>query len=357
MTINITYKVLWVDDQVAFDPTFVEGYQLRAEAYDIDLCPVSNWQEAKKLLNDNYEEYSAIILDAQCKMNPDDPEECGFIYKVIADLNKFFGKKQVDIPWYILSAGTMDGFSQVMENAQYNHAENEEEWGLMVYSKTASAKSENSQERLFENIQRVAQNQISNKVLFRYKDTFQYLGEGKLIDKEARSIMLKMLCQLHYPEDNPRFEYQGNPLRKVLEHLYRAAHKIGLLPSECFDHRGQLNLLDANRYMSGLDTEHSKLRYGKKPSKNGDTDGDTIFPKQAGYITKNILNFASADSHTANSNEYTIDDKDLVIDESTKELFFSYVLQLCHVIKFFGHFVETHSNKEENQKMIKKVYN
>ena len=67
--------------------------------------------------------------------------------------------------------------------------------------------------------------------------------------------------------------------------------------------------------------------------------------------------FSSANSHTSEENEYTINDKDLIIDESEKELFFGYVLQLCHVIKFFGHFVETHNNKEENLKMIKKVYN
>lgn len=53
MANNITYKVLWIDDQVAFDPDFVEGYQIKAEAYDIDLCPVSNWQDARKLLYDN----------------------------------------------------------------------------------------------------------------------------------------------------------------------------------------------------------------------------------------------------------------------------------------------------------------
>lgn len=56
-------------------------------------------------------------------------------------------------------------------------------------------------------------------------------------------------------------------------------------------------------------------------------------------------------------NEYTIDDKDLTIDENEKELFFGYVLQLCHVIKFFGHFVEKHNSKEENLKMVNKVYN
>lgn len=356
MANEITYKVLWVDDRITA-PSYIIPFQNKAEDYDIDLCPISNWEEASKLLYEHFEEYSAIILDAECKMNASDPEESHFIHKVLPSLTSLFGKKQTTIPWYILSAGTMEDFDTAMSIAQYNHNEYEEEWGRMVYSKTASAQNENSPERLFENIKKVASNQTANKVLARYQDTFQYLGEGKLIDKEARSIMLKMLCQLHYPEENSHFEYQGNPLRKVMEHLYRAAHKYGLLPDQCFDNRGQLNLLEANRYMSGMDTEHSKLRYGNAPSKKGENDGDKIFSKQIGYITKNILNFASTDSHTTENNEYTLTDKDLVINEDTKELFFGYVLHLCHVIKFFGHFVETHNNKEENLKMIKKVYN
>lgn len=357
MTNEIAYKVLWVDDLVT-NPSYITQFQSKAEDYNIILYPASNWEDAAKLLNDNFEEYSAIILDAECKMNANDPEENLFIHKVLPSLTNLFGKKQAIIPWYVLSAGTMADFDIAMRIALCQHKEYEEEWGAMVYSKSASAQNDNSQERLFENIQRIASNPTSNKVLARYQDTFQYLGEGKLIDnKEARNIMLKMLCQLHYPEDNPRFEYQGNPLRKVLEHLFRAAHKIGLLPNECFNNRGQLNLLDANRYMSGKDMVYPPLRYGKEYNKEKKIVGDTIFPEYMGHFTQAILNFASADSHTTENNEYTLTNKDLAIDESTKELFFSYVLQLCHVIKFFGHFVETHNNKEENLKMIKKVYN
>lgn len=355
MTNEIEYKVLWVDDLVT-NPSYITHFQSKAEDYNIVLHPVSNWEDATKLLNDNFEDYSAIILDAECKMNASAPEENLFIHKVLPSLTSLFGKKQTTIPWYILSAGTMEDFDTAMSIALCQHKEYEEEWGAMTYSKSAPEQNENSQKRLFENIKKVASNKIANKVLARYQDTFQYLGEGKLIDKEARSIMLKMLCQLHYPEENAHFEYQGNPLRKVLEHLYRAAHSVGLLPNDCFDNRGQLNLLDANRYMSGEPTKYGSLRYGKAPKNKDKNDVDTIFPKQIGYITKNILNFASSDSHTSETNEYTLDDKDLIIDEKTKELFFGYVLQLCHVIKFFGHFVETHNNKEENLKMIKKVY-
>lgn len=350
MANETAYKVLWIDD----DTSIIEAFQIKAEGYNIDLCHVNNWEDAEKLLKSNFEDYSAIILDAECKMNANDPEEHSFIHKVLPSLNGLFGKKQAIIPWFILSAGTMDGFSSAMDIAQYSHSKFDKDWGNMLYSKTAPAQNENSPERLFDNIQKVAKNNVSNIVLFRYQDTFQYLGENKLLGKEARNIMLKMLCHLHHPESNTQFEYEGNPLRKIMEHIFRAAHRVGLLPTECFD-KGQLNLLDANRYMSGRATSHSFLRYGKEGDYKKGIEGDTILPHYMGNITKNILNFSSASSHTSEVNEYTIDDKDIVIDESTKELFFSYVLQLCHVIKFFGHFVETHHDKEENLKMIKKV--
>ena len=353
MTNEKTYKVLWVDD----DASIIDGFQLKAEDYNISLCHVGNWQEAELLLKSNFEEFSAIILDAECKINAEDPEESSFIHKVLPALTSICGKKQCRIPWYILSAGTMEGFDTTMHIAQYTHEIYDKEWGNMLYSKTCPSNSDNSPEKLFENIQKIASHKISNIVLYRYQDTFQYMGEGKLINKEARNIMLKMLCELYRPEDNPRFEYQGNPLRKVLEYVFRAANRIGLLPSDCFDNRGQLNLLDANRFMSGLNTIHSNmLRYGKEGKGKDGQGGDTIFPHYMGNITKNILNFTNSESHTNETNEYTINDKDLNIDENTKELFFSYVLQLCHVIKYFGHFAETHNDEASNIRMTTKVY-
>ena len=130
-----------------------------------------------------------------------------------------------------------------------------------------------------------------------------------------------------------------------MEYIFRAAYNYGLLPLECFERDNQLNLLESNRYMSGLETKHSGLRYG--------SEGDTIFPKSIGNITLQILNFSNVDSHTNEEHPYTIDDKDLVISENEKELYFSYVLQLCHVIKYFGAFIDSHPDKESNKGMKK----
>ena len=57
----------------------------------------------------------------------------------------------------------------------------------------------------------------------------------------------------------------------------------------------------------------------------------------------NILNYSSSDSHTYEEEPY-------LIDEQTKELFFGYVMQLCHVIKWFGKYAENNPDIEANTK-------
>ena len=107
--------------------------------------------------------------------------------------------------------------------------------------------------------------------------------------------------------------------------------------------------------MSGKNTKHSHLRYGMAGTGPEGFGGDTIFPTFLGYITKAIIEFGSIDSHTNEAFPYTIDDEDLLLTENEKDLFFSYVLQLCHVVKFFGKFVEEHSDVSANKAMKKVI--
>lgn len=338
----MTYKVLWVDDELSI----VDGLKQNADELNIELDHYENWFEAKESLQRNFEDYSAIILDAKCKISSESssPEDV-FITTILPDLLELFGRRQCLIPWYILSAGTMSNFDFVIKTAQYHH---KSDWGQMVYLKDATDDENNSVDALFNNIMEVARNNNSNKIIYNYRDVFQYIGKDKLIDYRAKSILLDMLNVLYYPEDNKLYKYEGNPLRKVMEYVFRAALKIGLLPKECVERDDQINMLDSNRYMSGLKTEHSKLRYGTK-------DKDTIFPNYLGQITRCIINFSSSESHTADSDIYTIDDNDLEVGENEKELFFGYVLQLCHVIKWFGTFAENHQDIEANKRMKKLV--
>lgn len=344
---DVTYKVLWVDD----DESIVVSTQLNAEDYNIMLDHYTNWQDAEKVLRKNFHEYSAVILDANCKIRRDSLEQEEFITAILPSLLSIFGEKRQYIPWYILSAGTMSNFESVVKGAKYQHSNHESEWGNMLYLKDALDESPQSPNKLFENIQRVAMDMSSNIVLYRHSDVFEYLGEGKIIDERARTIMLKMLSALYYPQENIKYEYAGNPLRKVVEYIFRSARRQGLLAEECFDKDDHIQLLDASRYMGGLNTNFyegrtvkGQIRWGTPGKGKDGAEGDSVFTRDIAMIVKNTLNYSSSDSHTDENKPY-------FIDENNKEYFFAYVMQLCHLIKWYGKYVVEHPDVQRNKAM------
>ena len=59
------FNVLWIED----DYSIVDAYQTIAEEeYNIDLIHRGNWEDGKKYLIENFNEITAIILDANCKL-------------------------------------------------------------------------------------------------------------------------------------------------------------------------------------------------------------------------------------------------------------------------------------------------
>ncbi len=347
---DIPYKVLWVDD----DESIVLSTQTIAEDYNIYIEHFTNWENAYEELVRNFDDYSAIILDAYCKVRAEQIETELFITSILPEMIGLFGRKQKDIPWYILSAGTMNQFNFVVKSALLSREEKNEEWGDMLYIK-GSPEHEKSQKKLFVNIKRIAEQKGLNIVLHRYAKIFKYMGDGKLISSKARRIMLKMLCAFYYPEDYVNYEFEANPLRKVIEYLFRAARKVGLLPEECFDdNKSAINISEASLYMSGKNTKHINVRYGYGNEKNKDgSGGDTILAPRTANALWNVIKFVNAGSHTEDDIILYTNAKDepYIVDDESKELFFGYVLHICHVIKSFGEYYEHHSDIMANKAM------
>ena len=364
MTNDVIYKVLWVDDQTLENgetTSFYIGFQGIADNYNIELVPFDNWEEAEHSLRKDFDEYSAVILDANCKIHRDDTEQEEFITAVLPSLTNVFGEKRRVLPWYLLSAGTMSNFGNVVNGARYQHSKHEEDWGNMLYLKDTKD-CETAPEKLFENITHIARDMAMNVVLYRHHDTFCYMGEGRLIDVRARKLMLRMLSALYYPEDNIGFEYKGNPLRQILEYLFWSALEHGLLPEECIEEeKGKRRIVVqlASLFMAGGNVKFRKreddsskvnvtIRWGKAPSKQGGDDGCAIFPSEIAEIVNNIRKFTNEDSHTS-------EDEPWFIDEERKDIFFGYVLQMCHVIRWYGKYIKKHSDYDENINMINLV--
>lgn len=341
MTEDKTYKVLWVEDDISI----IDSYQGIADSFGLELEVATNWETAEEMLRMNFYEYSAIILDAMCKLKKSDsiPSKLFLGYASVR-LSRIMGEKHKFIPWYVLSAGTMNDFGIVLELINTEERKSMDPlWGPMKYLKGGD-----NEDELFRKIHEMASETEINKVLFRHADVFKYLGKKEFIDYiMARTSMLKMLSAMYNPEENLNFVYDGNPLRKVAEYLFRTANKKGLLPDECLENRGNggVNLIDANRFLSGLNPNHCKYRYGNAGDGKDGKGGDTIFSEDIGEIMRQVLNFSSADSHTKEDEPYTI-------NEDKKEVFFGFVLQLCQVVKCFGRFLESHPDWTMNTKMF-----
>ena len=339
---EIVYKVLWIDDQ----PEIVQSYQLLADLRHIELIHFENWKDAQPTLEREFGELTAIILDANCKLDASQqaPSE-RFLGNVLSSLMKMFGDKHRDIPWYILSAATMTNFDTITNVLiSEDRRSREVDWGETVYYKDKIA-SQKEQNALFENIIRTGNNQSNNIVLYRHRSAFEYMGQDALISDEARKIMLKALAVLYYPEENFNYEFAGNPIRKVVEYMFKAAYKYGLLTDAFLDDKGFIILWHSMEYLCGMESKKIPYRFGKRGVKPDYSDNESVLPTTCYNTFKGLLNYVNVDSHTLGEE----DDSPYKIDAESKDLFFAYVLFLCHVITCFGKYVEQHPNIEENK--------
>ena len=341
------YKVLWVDDQnLDFQgcrTSFFNGMQLYAENWDIELVPFTNWEDGASELRRNFNDYSAIILDAYCRLTNQGIEDDIFISTVLVELNTIFTRSDRKIPWYIFSAGTMEGFRSQIRTAENYHLP---EWGNMLYIKTAIEDSIEHKSKMFENIRRVAINQSINVILHKHDDVFCLLGSGREINSdEARRLMITMLSVFYYPEEYHNYEYSGNPIRKVLEHLFRSARDYGLLP-DVFFNDNRIAMQWASRFMAGqtveIDSNGSAVRWGNNE--------DSIFPKEEAAIVKNLLLYANVNSHTQEE-----DNNPWRIDIDKRYLFNAYLCSLCYIIKWYGEYVRTYNDYVTNFRNIREI--
>lgn len=343
MKMNII-KVLWIDD----DRGVYESFRNTAivPPYGIQFIHADNWIDGKKKLKEEFNEISAIILDAQCKWDKESVAEDRFLNDVMSELWELFGEVRRTIPWYVLSAGTMKKYAEAIEAANSRKRQSyDKDWGPVSWKKTqVLAQFENN--TFLMKIREVAENQSHNIILSRHHDTFKYLGTDGYLCKAARTIMLNALSALYFPEENIGFEFQGNPIRKVVEHMFRHANKIGIIPDDFLNERNNPQMTDSMKYLIGEHPKYIKIQLWD-PEKQ---EPFAVFPKPHFYYIQNVLNFVHSCSHSEED-----EDAPYIIDSCEKDLFFAITLQLSHLIAFYGKFIDEHKDVEQNKTLHRTI--
>lgn len=314
------YNILWIDDEWDKMPTFKQECE---ELYNLVLVPFRTRKAGMQALEDNLENWQAVLLDAKM-FDESENEQASLagLGKAKAHLDRLSVKKAIP---YFISTGQPDLLDDDNFKALFGN----------YYTK---AKDD---EKLMADILQAILNAESAQIKAIYSNIFassETLGISEYID----SIILDILLPLHYTEKQSSFKpiHHYNQLRQLVEYLFRACHKVGLIPDQCIPN-GIVNLNQCSIYLAGKNAEKAGVRYGEP--------GERVIPEYIEAIIRSVLDFGNVHSHTVELDaEDTIKIENILRSSQSKYLIFGLTLQLCEAITWFAKYISEHDDKEVN---------
>ena len=346
MDANDLIKVLWVED----DPDVTSTYPLEAENYDLELVPIGCWDDARVELENKFNQWSAIILDARCRYHRDsDDNAIVFLREALDDISTICEKKGRIIPWYVLTGGDE---SEVSDSINDKRLKWDKDWTDMEKKKYYS--KDLDRDALYDRIRSHNQKSFRLQIFEMYKNAAELLLQ---LNKDVYEDVLTILETMHFPKSHPDFTPRlfYNPMRKALEYVYRYLGKAGIIPEEFFS-RGNVNLNQCFMFLIGRDAEKLGYRYG--------TAGERIAPRHIHDMMSLIINLGNSNSHSTELShltelsEHEIQKYDNQIKSSgvnSRFLIFSMALQFCEIVQWMNNYIKEHSNKDENLAMCVKL--
>ena len=346
MSENLQYRVLWIED----DPNFKDSFEKVAASEGIVMTHYEDWETASSYLNQYIEEIDAVVFDAHCKIRKGETVgNDSFLHIAVVEMLLIFAKHHTVRPWYILSAGTMNRFSDITTIIESYRCQYIENWGELVYTKTRpdvfskefsdefSNPSGPNEMDLLKRIKEVCSLHVHNIALARHRDTLQYLGIHSLIKGHSRKFLLHLLSAFYEPQKYIGYSFAGNPIRRIFECLVRAGVELGIIPEETTA-GGNVKCMEASRFLCGENPKELPYRYGLL--------GERILDATESSMLITILTSTNVASHES-AEDYEEDE--VTLTEDNRDEFSGCALLMCRVIKAFGRYAESHKDIEENK--------
>lgn len=346
MSENLQYRVLWIED----DPNFKDSFEKVAASEGIVMTHYEDWETASSYLNQYIEEIDAVVFDAHCKIRKGETVgNDSFLHIAVVEMLLIFAKHHTVRPWYILSAGTMNRFSDITTIIESYRSQYIENWGELVYTKTRpdvfskefsdefSNPSGPNEMDLLKRIKEVCSLHVHNIALARHRDTLQYLGIHSLIKGHSRKFLLHLLSAFYEPQKYIGYSFAGNPIRRIFECLVRAGVELGIIPEETTA-GGNVKCMEASRFLCGENPKELPYRYGLL--------GERILDATESSMLITILTSTNVASHES-AEDYEEDE--VTLTEDNRDEFSGCALLMCRVIKAFGRYAESHKDIEENK--------
>lgn len=297
-------RVIWLDDDihaVKLRPTVAKF----RNSFDIIEC--ENIDEFRDK-SQRYE-WDAAILDV---LNADESPE-----DVIASI-AIVGKDKL---WFVFSG--QDSITK--QDNIVKKLLGKKEYIRSYVSHPIYVKSEHN-DTLIRDIENAVKNQRIWQVENQYEQVLK-VADTLLADKDCRKHLLDILSAAAGVTVIDSHLYY-NKIRVILEWMFRAARKQGLLHDNCFDNRDHINLTDASLYMAGKPTLHSGVMCKK-----------AHFPVLLADNVKFILEVTGGASHTTEVDERDVPNLTAYwASIETPYLLYSLAFMLCDVLVWFGQY-------------------
>ena len=328
-------QVLWVED----DQDAVERGQMDAYSFGLQLEAFPCWDDAKKALDEEYDRWSAIILDAKCKYHADSSDNAvRFLGEALKDISILGEKKGRIIPWYVFTGGDE---GEVSDSINDDRMKWDGDWTEGKKKKYYSKNTDD--EDLYRRIRYHAQKSHRLQIQEMYRNVFEAIEECK-IDDNGYNAMEELLLPIHFPETIAEKDYNTKfeKAREVLEYLFRSMSFYGILP----EWGKQVNL-----------TWSSCLLCGRPATRKGMDGKDHVVIESKKHVLPNVLekvmkemvNIIPAYCHSDSGEKAIINKEEYFnhVDCSTY-LLKSFTFQLCDIILWYKNYLRENRNAEHN---------
>lgn len=314
------YNILWIDDEWDKMTAFKQECE---ELHDLHLEPFRTRKEGIEALEKDLDHWHAVLLDA--KMFDETENEVAKLTglrKAKEHLDQLSLKKVIP---YFISTGQPDLLGS--ENFKESFGDYFEKGKDDV--------------RLIEAMIDAIKHSDVLQIGHMYKDVFEALNSLGIYD-ETKSILMDILLPLHFPAKDPQFRpaHHYNQLRQLLEYIFRACYKVGLIPEQCLGDTN-VNLNQCSIYLAGKDAEKAGVRYGQP--------GDKVVPDYIESFIRSILEFGNTHSHTVKLSETDLLKIEAIFRaKGSRYIIFGLTMHICEVITWFADYISAHHDKEIN---------
>ncbi len=229
------HKVIILDENINYATKLINR-----ESNIYDFIHYEDWESAGSELQGNPENYDAILIDRNVKFN--DVEDSGDISNltdVISELIELRRTDQIFIPYLIITA---------------NHKE------ISKRKRKEPLIDKNDISKLFIELKNRISSKDEYKIEIKYSDAFEAFEKEKVyLSFDVKKHLVEVLIDF---ENNTWTENSFNPLRKIIEAVYKSLHEYDdeLLPYSCVNEYGRVNFEYCARRLSGRKNDIIKLK-------------------------------------------------------------------------------------------------